>query len=412
MAGILEQWGMGMRRRRPHNKRERKQRGMNGKDDWSRSTSEKTYAYAASSTPMKELVPQEEETMDQQTTTIEDEEFSTTTIEDEDEDLAALEAAAQETAEPGIEEIVEPETESQADEAADVPETDEQMSDEDEEEAPAQEGKFMNFVDDIFGKIDAFREQAKQLKTLMQQREDQAKEMEALAAEREGKAQEMEALLEERENQLEELDASIQKHKEEAEGITEEVAKRLDVIYDRFAEKLDASEAALRSDITETAQAQEAQHTALSDTISGNVAEQLGAVQAKTDAISESVQAKADAISESVSEVAAKADAISEGVDNVQTAVHQVSADLGTATESLNGLSDKFADVTDTVHSECVKSYRNTADLIKELDDKLDEISTLKAGLQATRKFAALAATFAIVDLVGIIVVIAMTLFM
>ncbi|MCD8300798.1 MAG: hypothetical protein LUC41_06470, partial [Clostridiales bacterium] len=200
---------------------------MNGKDDWSRSAGEKTYAYAASSTPMKELVPEEEGTMDQETTTIEDEEFATTTIEEADEDLATLEAAAElSRAKTEAQDVVDSNeatvdgdtaatVEHTADETGEANHADDSDTDvfdadtvsedgnaqssdsksmdtgmtddgadqtettfEDTEQdamvdvavgqgtAPTQEGKFMNFVDDIFGKIDAFREQAKQLKTL------------------------------------------------------------------------------------------------------------------------------------------------------------------------------------------------------------------------------------------------------
>lgn len=182
--------------------------------------------------------------------------------------------------------------------------------------------------DFLLSQIDEFREKAMQLQELLVSRESKAKELQTIVEEREVKAEELQQILDERQ--------------EKADGITAEVSKRINVLIEKVAEKMDEVEASMKAELA-----------------NGN---ELSAQQAQQ-------------LKETLSEVT-------------------------TQLETIKG------ELSEKIHSENVICYRNMADLMNGIEDKLDDFSAISAAIDGNKKLSIAAIVIGGVNLVALIALI------
>ena len=197
--------------------------------------------------------------------------------------------------------------------------------------------------DPLLGQIDAFRRKAKELQSLMAERQTQVDELSAVMAEREGQAQQLETI--------------VQQRQRKADRITEEVAAKLDELNRQVDRKLSAMQQTLGEEAKE---------------------------QDKK-------------LSESVDKLLTQVEGMCEQLEKLpEDVIDSVEAELDDLSTGLDELSEK-------VHTESVQNYRNTADLLQELSAKLESMEHLHRAIRSTRGVAIGALVFGILDLVALI---------
>ena len=182
--------------------------------------------------------------------------------------------------------------------------------------------------DFLLSQIDEFREKAMQLQELLVSRESKAKELQTIVEEREVKAEELQQILDERQ--------------EKADGITAEVSKKINVLIDKVAQKMDEVEASMKAELA-----------------NGN---ELSAQQAQQ-------------LKDTLTEVT-------------------------TQLETIKG------ELSEKIHSENVICYRNMADLMNGIEDKLDDFTTLHAVVDTNKKLSIVGIVLGGVNLVALIALI------
>ena len=182
--------------------------------------------------------------------------------------------------------------------------------------------------DYLLSQIDEFREKAMQLQELLVSRESKAKELQTIVEEREVKAEVLQQILDERQ--------------EKADGITAEVSKKINVLIDKVAQKMDEVEASMKAELA-----------------NGN---ELSAQQAQ----------------------------------QLKDTLTEVTIQL----ETIKG------ELSEKIHSENVICYRNMADLMNGIEDKLDDFTTLHAVVDTNKKLSIVGIVLGGVNLVALIALI------
>lgn len=182
--------------------------------------------------------------------------------------------------------------------------------------------------DYLLSQIDEFREKAMQLQELLVSRESKAKELQTIVEEREVKAEELQHILDERQ--------------EKADGITAEVSKKINVLIEKVAQKMDEVEASMKAELA-----------------NGN---ELSAQQAQQ-------------LKDTLTEVT-------------------------TQLETIKG------ELSEKIHSENVICYRNMADLMKGIEDKLDDFTVLQDTVDTNKKLSILGIVLGGVNLIALIALI------
>ena len=182
--------------------------------------------------------------------------------------------------------------------------------------------------DYLLSQIDEFREKAMQLQDLLVSRESKAKELQTIVEEREVKAEELQHILDERQ--------------EKADGITAEVSKKINVLIEKVAQKMDEVEASMKAELA-----------------NGN---ELSAQQAQQ-------------LKDTLTEVT-------------------------TQLETIKG------ELSEKIHSENVICYRNMADLMKGIEDKLDDFAVLQDTVDTNKKLSILGIVLGGVNLIALIALI------
>ena len=182
--------------------------------------------------------------------------------------------------------------------------------------------------DFLLSQIDEFREKAMQLQELLVSRESKAKELQTIVEEREVKAEELQQILDERQ--------------EKADGITAEVSKKINVLIEKVAQKMDEVEASMKAELA-----------------NGN---ELSAQQAQ--------QLK------------------------------------DTLTEVTTQLENIKVELSEKIHSENVICYRIMADLMNGIEDKLDDITALQTTVDTNKKLSIVGIVLGGVNLIALIALI------
>lgn len=196
--------------------------------------------------------------------------------------------------------------------------------------------------DFLLSQIDEFREKAKQLQGLLVLKESKVQELQTLVDEKEDQAQELEHILTER--------------REESDRIVVEFDRQVSKMIDMVSDKLDEMESSVSRQVEMVQKAQEEQL----DRNKASIEEQITAVKELTNTQNEESKAR-----------------LEEQSAAVQTLLEDVDKRLA---EMKNELTEK-------VHSENVKCYRNIQDLFKEFGGKLDQMDAIAKNTASVRGY-------------------------
>lgn len=223
--------------------------------------------------------------------------------------------------------------------------------------------------DFLLSQIDEFREKAKQLQELLASKESKAQELQSLVSEREDKAQQLAQILTERQ--------------EEADLIMKDFNKKVDELSDKVTNKMTDIEASISSQVAEVKNASMAQleeNRKLSE-------EQIAANKKLSE---EQLATNKQFLEEQA--IANKK--LSEGQ------IAEVKQLLDNATTQLESIK---TDLSEKVHSENVKCYRNIQDLFNEFDSKIEKMDDMEKSVGAIRGYVKCLTWFSIINFVLLI---------
>lgn len=163
---------------------------------------------------------------------------------------------------------------------------------------------------------------------------ERAKQLQSLLDTKETEAQELQTLVDERQEKADALDQILQERQEKADGLTIEVEKQIDSIIAKVAAKMDEIEATMKDDVADGKRFNEEKARELKESLE-QVQEQLTVVK--------------------------------------------------------NDLSEK-------VHSENVKCYRNVQDLFRSMDEKVDRLTQIEAKMTRTQGLVTVSLVFGILN--------------
>ena len=166
-----------------------------------------------------------------------------------------------------------------------------------------------------------------------------AQQLQKLLITKESKVQELQEIVDEREVKAKELEYLLAERQKKADGITEEVTKQIDSLIDKVSEKMDA------------------------------IGESLG-----------------------------------QGVQDGQKLTERQIEELKDTLSELNAqLEVVKTDLSDKVHSENVQCYRNIADLLKSVEEKLDKANEIEKKVISTRRWTVAVMIFSLMNMAGIV---------
>ena len=163
--------------------------------------------------------------------------------------------------------------------------------------------------------------------------------MQSLLDTKETQAQELQSLVDERQEKADALDQILQERQEKADSLTSEVEKQIDNIIAKVAAKMDEIEATMKDDVADGKRFNEE-----------------------------------------------KAKELKESLEQVQEQLTVVKNDL-----------------SEKVHSENVKCYRNVQDLFRSMDEKVDRLAQIESKLGRTQGLVTVSLIFGILNL-GILI--------
>ena len=195
--------------------------------------------------------------------------------------------------------------------------------------------------DFLLSQIDEFREKAKQLQNLLTSKESKVQELQNLVNEREDKAQELEQILSERQ--------------EEADEIVSDFSKKVDELAERVTAKMNENQIAASKKLGEDQ------------------------IEAGRQFIEEQTAANKKVSDEQVAEVKALLENATSQLDSIKT------------------------DLSEKVHSENVKCYRNIQDLFNEFDSKIQKMDEMEKSVGAVKGYVKVLSWFSIINFVMLV---------
>ena len=216
------------------------------------------------------------------------------------------------------------------------------------------ENKAFEKEDYLLTQIDEFRAKAQQLQALLLTKESKVQELQEIVDEREVKARELEYILGERQRK--------------ADGITEEVTKQIDSLIDKVSEKMEAIGASLGKELQDGQKINERQLEELKITLGDLNGQQIEEIKGMLGSLSE-----------------------------------QQAEELKNALSELNNqLEVVKSDLSDKVHSENVKCYRNLADLLKSVEEKLDKANEIEKKVVSVHKCTVAIIVLTVINMLGL----------
>ncbi|MGN0342693.1 MAG: hypothetical protein ACI4DO_07860 [Roseburia sp.] len=213
--------------------------------------------------------------------------------------------------------------------------------------------------DFLLKQIDEFREKAKKLQGLLDSKEEKAQQLQSIVDAREEKAQQLQQTLNERQS--------------EANELLNGVHSQMDEMLDRVESKLTSISDQLVTDVTGHSEKQTAQ-----------MQEMMGRVEEKLNSISDQIVNDVhDAGSRTVEQTA-----------QMQESLKEISSQLDTMKLELS----------EKIHAEDVKCYRNMQNLIEDLAVKLEDNEELEQSLANVKGYVKCLAWFAIIDFVVLVI--------
>ena len=208
--------------------------------------------------------------------------------------------------------------------------------------------------DYLLAQIDEFRAKAQQLQNLLLTKESKVQELQEIVDEREIKAKELEYILDERQKK--------------ADGITEEVTKQIDSLIDKVSEKMEAIGASLGKELQEGQRINERQLEELKNTLGDLNGQQMEEIKGALGSLS-----------------AQQAEDLKNALSELNTQLEVVKTDL-----------------SDKVHSENVQCYRNLADLLKSVEEKLDKANVIEKKVSAVHKCTIAVIVLSVINMLGL----------
>ena len=238
--------------------------------------------------------------------------------------------------------------------------------------------------DFLLAQIDEFREKAKRLQEMLNTKESKAEELSSIVEEREAKAEELQQILDERQ--------------EKADGITAQVAKQIDVLIASVHEKMAEIETSMNANMDN-----------LGRSVSGDMDNLGRSMSSQIGNLGQSLGSEISGIGQHLDfgDTLEQTRRITEeGTAAVTSAVNEANAHM---LQSLGELNDQLvaikAELSDKVHTENVKCFRNIQDLFKVMGDKVDTVSELEKQVNTTKTFAMISSILAIINTFGFVAI-------
>lgn len=212
--------------------------------------------------------------------------------------------------------------------------------------------------DYLLTQIDEFRAKAQQLQNLLLSKESKVAELQTIVDEREGKAKELEDILTERQKQ--------------ADGVTAEMTKQIDSLIEKISSKMEE--------------------------ISSNITSSVnGSLEASTSVVGKELETVGKSLENVTGEM----------VDSRQLSERQIAelSEIKDLVGNMSNLDEMKTEILDKIHSENVKCYRNTSDLIKGLEDKMDKINELELKLASAQKSMNILTILSGITIAGLVIV-------
>ncbi|MBR3769446.1 MAG: hypothetical protein IKL06_02825 [Lachnospiraceae bacterium] len=220
--------------------------------------------------------------------------------------------------------------------------------------------------DFLLRQIDEFRDKAKQLQDLLISKETKVQELQVLVSEREGKAEELAHILNQRQ--------------EQADLIMKDFNKKVDELSEKVTNKMTDIEASISNqvaDVKRTSMEQlEANRKLNEEQIAAN--KKLSEEQLATN-------------KQFLEEQAIANKKLSEGQ------IAEVKQLLDNTTAQLESIK---TDLSEKVHSENVKCYRNIQHLFTEFDSKIEKMGTLEKTMDSVRGYVKCLTWFSVINFV------------
>lgn len=253
------------------------------------------------------------------------------------------------------------------------------------------QGKMQEKVDKddfLITQIDEFREKAKRLQEMLNTKETKAKELSSIVEEREAKADELQQILDERQAK--------------ADGITAQVAKQIDVLIESVHEKMAEIESSMNANMSSLGNSINANMDNLGSSMSGQIGNMGQSLGSEIFGISQNIGSNFD-FGDTLEQTRRITE---EGTAAVTSAVNEANEHM---LQSLTELNDQLvaikAELSDKVHTENVKCFRNIQDLFKVMGDKVDTVSELEKQIGTTKTFAIISAVLAIINTFGFVAI-------
>lgn len=251
--------------------------------------------------------------------------------------------------------------------------------------------------DFLIKQIDEFKEKAKQLQQLLDTKESRVQELQNVVEEREQKARSLQEILNER--------------RQEADGITKgvesygkQVAQKLEYQISELKEYLKEQEEGssgklekLTASVNELRLSVEALQ-ALANGLSGTMedlpvsVEKIGTTVNGLPASVEKIGTTVNGLPTSVEKINASVDGLPAMIDGITSSIDSLSTSMEGIVTSMDGLSDTLensvsrkwdemftkmdtmkGELSEKIHSENVKCYRNVQALVEELEQKMEQ---------------------------------------
>ncbi len=265
--------------------------------------------------------------------------------------------------------------------------------------------------DYLLRQIDEFRDKAKQLQALLGSKEQKVRELEALVNEREDKAEELDLLLKARREEADRLirGVAVQLQKmidildQKMEQLNENVRQQMDRVDVEISGNMQQFHAQVDEKFQMFDEKVDGAVTGLNEKVDSTMAGLDERVVGSLDSLDEKIQEHMTDIDQRISAQIREIDERVNGQleENLARAKEQELA-MTASLEGLKEAMDKLgADLSEKVHTESVKCYRNTKGLIDDQNEQFAQVELSEDSVKKVNKsFLGLKflAVFALVD--------------
>lgn len=245
------------------------------------------------------------------------------------------------------------------------------------------ESSQMDKDDILLAQIDEFREKAKQLQEMLVTKESKAQELQSIVQEREVKADQLKQILDERQ--------------EKVDGIEAEVARQIDKLIVQVNAKMAEIERSMDNEISSITRMMSDEMNQLNR----NVAGEVGTLSKSLSSDFRNMEKSLDGtIGDTKKMLEVQTETVRAAVSEANT---QMLESLGNLNQQLEQLK---AELSEKIHSENVKCFRNIQDIFKSMGDKIDKVSEVDRSVKTVHTFVVTTMIFTIINTVGALVTI------